>query len=73
MQAYIYTCIMHNAITHSGKVNQTLPTFQGYGPERYKKCKSDIAIPKERGLSKKQENKRRYTEGDPNTYSREEA
>ena len=64
---------MHNAITHSGKVNQTLPTFQGYGPEKYKKCKSDIAIPKEHGLSKKQENKRRYTEGDPNTYSREEA
>ena len=34
---YIYTCIMHNAITRSEKVNQTLPTFQGYGPVWYKK------------------------------------
>ena len=64
---------MHNATTWSGKVNQTLPMFQGYVPVRYRKYKTDIAIPRERGLSKKQENKRRYTEGDPNTYSREEA
>ena len=38
---------MHNVITQSGKVNQTLPTFQGYGPTKYKKCKIDIAIPME--------------------------
>ena len=44
---YRYTYIMHNVITQSGKVNQTLPTFQGYGPARYKKCKTDIAIPME--------------------------
>ena len=49
---------MHNAITQSGKVNQTLPTFQGCSPVRYRKCKSDIAIPRERDPSKKQENKR---------------
>ena len=35
---------MHNAITQSGKVNQTLLTFQGYSPARYKKFKLDIAI-----------------------------
>ena len=63
---------MHNAITQSKKVNQTLPMFQGYGPTRYRKCKTNIAIPKERGLSKKQENKRGYMEGDFNTCSREE-
>ena len=40
---YRYTYIMHNAITQSRKVNQTLPTFQGYGPVRYKKCKIDIS------------------------------
>ena len=39
---YIYTYIMHNAITRSGKVKQTLPTFQEYGPIRYRKCKTDI-------------------------------
>ena len=38
---------MHNATTQSGKVNQTLPMFQGYSPARYKKCKTDIAIPRE--------------------------
>ena len=48
---YIHTYIMHNAITQSKKVNQTLPMFQGYDPARYRKCKIDIAIPKERGLS----------------------
>ena len=46
---------MHNAITQSGKKNQTLPTFQGYGPARYRKCKIDIAIPKECCPSKEQE------------------
>ena len=46
---------MHNAMTQSRKVNQTLPTFQGYSPTRYKKCKTVIAIPKEHGLSKEQE------------------
>ena len=48
---YIHTYIMHNAITQSKKVNQTLPMFQGYDPARYRKCKTDIAIPKECGLS----------------------
>ena len=43
---------MHNTITQSEKINQTLPTFQGYGPARYRKCKIDIAIPKECDLSK---------------------
>ena len=51
----IYTYIMHNAITLSRKVKHTLPTFQGYDLARYKKCKIDIAIPRECGPSKKQE------------------
>jgi len=41
---------MHNAITQNKKVNQTLLTFQGYGPTRYRKCKTDIAIPRECSL-----------------------
>ena len=52
---YGYTYIMHNAITYSKKVKQTLPTSQRYSPTRYKKCKINIAIPKERGLRKEQE------------------
>ena len=53
---YIYThthtsCTM---LSHrEGKVRQTLPTFQGYGPVRYMKCKTYITIPRERGPSKK--------------------
>ena len=35
---------MHNTITQSKKVSQTLPRC---GPARYKKCKTDIAIPME--------------------------
>ena len=70
---YTHTYIMHNATTQSGKINQTLPMFQGYGPVRYRKCKTDIVIPRERGPSKEQENKMGYMEGDPNTCSREEA
>ena len=42
---------MHNAITQSRKINQTLPTFQGYGLARYGKSKIDIATPRECGLS----------------------
>jgi len=53
MNIYIY--IMHNASTQNRKLNQTLPTFQGYGLARYKKSKSDIVIPKERGPSKVRE------------------
>ena len=34
---------------------------------------TDIAISREYGLSKEQENKRGYVEGDPNTCFREEA
>ena len=64
---------MHNATIQNGKVNQTLPTFQGYGPARYRKCKIDITILRECGPSMEQENKRGYMEGDPNTCSREEA
>ena len=64
---------MHNAITQNEKVNQTLPTFQGYGPVRYRKCKIDIDILREHGPSKEQENKRGYIGGDPNTCSREKA
>jgi len=69
------SCIMHNAITQSEKkkITQTLPTFLGYGPTRYRKSKTKIAILKKRGLSKEQENKRRYTNRDPNKCSREEA
>ena len=48
---HIYTYIMHNAITKSKKIKQTLPTFQRYGPTMYRKCKTDIAIPKECGPS----------------------
>ena len=70
---YLHTYIVHNAITQSGKVNQTFPTFQRYGPARYGKCKSNIAIPRECDPSKKQENKKGYMEGDPNTCFREEA
>ena len=49
---HIYTYIMHNAITQSRKDKQTLPTSQGYGPTRYRKCKIDIAITREHGPSK---------------------
>ena len=63
---------MHHATTQIEKVNQTLPMLQGYGLVRYRKCKTDIAIPRERGPSKEQENKRGYMEGDPNIGSREE-
>ena len=49
---YIHTYIMHNTITQSRKVNQTLPTFQGYSPARYRKSKIDIAIRSEWGPSK---------------------
>ena len=45
-------------LSHSGKVKQTMPTFLGYGLARYKKCKSDIAIPKERGQAKCKKDKR---------------
>ena len=51
---YIYICITHNAITQSGQVNQTLQKFQGI-QARYRKCKTDIAIPRERDSSKEQE------------------
>ena len=44
---YTHTYIMHNATTQSGKINQTLPMFQGYGLARYRKCKIDIVIPRE--------------------------
>ena len=46
---------MHNAITQSRKDKQTLPTSQGYGLTRYRKCKTNIDITKERNPSKKQE------------------
>ena len=52
---YRYTYIMHNATTQSGKVNQKMLVFQRYGPTRYRKCKTDIVIPREHGLSKEQE------------------
>ena len=61
---YIYIHIMHNAITQSRKVKQTLSTFQRYGPVRYRKCKTDIAIPRERGSSKEQEKQRVQEEGE---------
>ena len=71
---YRYTYIMHNATTQSKKVNQTLPTFQGYGPVRYWKCKTNITIPSEHGPSKEQEKIKGYKErGNPNTCSREES
>ena len=46
---------MHNAMIQSEKINETLPTFQEYGPARYRKCKIDIAIPREHNLSKERE------------------
>ena len=51
---YIYihtscTMLLHRA----RKVRQTLPMFQGYGPARYKNCKTDIFVPREHGPSKK--------------------
>ena len=51
-QAYIYTYIHQNAITQSKKVKQTLSIFQEYGLARYRKCKTDIAIPRECGQNK---------------------
>ena len=39
---YKYIYVMHNAITQSEKVKQTLQTFQGYDPTRYRKCKIDV-------------------------------
>ena len=53
---YIYIYIHHhNATTQSRRVNQTLLTFQGYDPARYKECKTDIVIPKECASSNEQE------------------
>ena len=40
-----------------------MPTFQRYFLARYRKCKTDIAIPRKCGPSKEQENKREYMEG----------
>ena len=54
---------MHNAITQSWKINQRLAMFQGYGLARYRKCKTNITIPMERGLSKEQENKKKGVHG----------
>ena len=54
---YRYTYIMHNPITQRRKVKQTLPTSQGYSRARYRKCKTNIAIPRECDLSKEQEDK----------------
>ena len=34
VRAHTHTHIMYNAITQSKKVNQTLPTLQGYGPNK---------------------------------------
>ena len=34
---------MHNAVTQSKKINQTLAMFQGYGLARYRKCKTDYS------------------------------
>ena len=56
---------VHHVITQSGKVNQTLPTFQRYGLARYKKCKTDIVIPKECDPSKEQEKERVQGESEP--------
>ena len=64
---------MYNTITQSRKVKQTLPTFQGYGQARYKKCKTDIVIPKECDPSKEQERKGYKEKANPNTCSREKA
>ena len=52
---------MHNAITQSGKVKQTLLTSQGYSPTMYRKCKTDIA---KQGARK---DKRYMVRGNPNT------
>ena len=65
---------MHNAITQSWKINQRLAMFQGYGLTRYRKCKTNITIPMEYGLSKEQENKKRgCMDGNPNKCFREKA
>jgi len=46
--------------------------FQGYGPTRYRKCKKDITIPRERGPIKEEEKLKGYKErGNPNTRYRE--
>jgi len=54
--ASIYIHTSCTILSHeSKKVKQTLPTFQGYGLARYMKCKTNIVIPRECGLSKEQE------------------
>ena len=70
---HTHTYIMHNGFTHSKKIKQTLPTFQGYGPTRYKKCKTYIVISRECSPSKKQEKKWYKERGNPHTCSKEEA
>ena len=68
---HIHTsCIM---LSYSRKIKKTLPTFQVYGPTRYRKCKTDIVIPRERGRSKEQEKKWYGERGNPNTCSKEKA
>ena len=64
MRRHIYTYIMHNTTEWESKSDIAI---------RYKKCKTDIAILRERNPSKEQENKMGYMEEDPNTCSKEEA
>ena len=58
---------------HRRKVNRTLPTFQEYRPVRYRKCKTDITIPRECGLSKEREDKGYMERGTLIHCSKEEA
>ena len=46
--------------------------FQGYGLARYRKCKTNIAIPRERAQARNGKSKGYKERGNPNTCSREE-
>ena len=64
---------MHYAIIQSRKVKQTLPTFQVYGPTRYKKVKQTLPYLGNVAQARSRKDKGFKERGNPNTCSREGA
>ena len=64
---------MHNAIIQSQKVKQTLPTFQVYGPTRYKNVKQTLPYLGNTAQARSRKDKGFKERGNPNTCSREGA
>ena len=62
---YKYTYIIHNATTQREKVNQTLPTFQRYGPARYRKYKQTLSYSGNAAQAKSRKSKGSTWRGTP--------